>query len=135
MPGRLIHAILSRNDVTVLKTILSTEFVMNAQATREGFRSKADRVRMARGLARHSAAGEAPARPLRVGDNARGVLMTIAFFIGMKAMILAATGADLYEARRAPFVEGGMASRIAATVMAIDPATELLSRPLARIIN
>ena len=111
---------------------------MSAEATRESFRSKADRVRMARGLARQSAAAEAgvaQARPLRVGDNARGVLMTIAFFIGMKAMILAATGTDLYEARRAPFVEGGMASRIAATVMAIDPATELLSRPLARIIN
>ena len=110
---------------------------MDAQATRDSFHTKAGRIRFVRGLEGRRSADERAERQRvgRIGDNARGVLMTIAFFIGMKAMILAATGANLYEARRAPFVEGGMASRIAATVMAIDPATELLSRPLARIIN
>ena len=141
MRRRLNADTMPRDNVTILHSILLTERIMNAETQPGRFRADADRIRAARNPGRYTLTEDgrllvrADARPLRVSDNLRAALMVVAFFIGMKAMILAAAGEAAYESRRAPFVEGGMASRVAATAMAIDPATALLAAPLARMID
>ena len=71
-----------------------------------------------------------------IADRVRGILMLAAAFVGMKAMVLASTGIEDYEERRAAFAaQGGAASNALAVAMGIDPVTRVVSEMIEFATN
>lgn len=68
-------------------------------------------------------------------DRARGLLMLVAAFIGMKAMVIASTGIEDYEARRAALADGGMVNTALAAAMGIDPLSRMLAGTIQKSIK